>query len=86
VICNGVIGGGGVEPGGRTAKPNCIAAVCDGEPESVTVIVNEKIPFEVGVPEITPVVEDKLSPEGSCPPVTVQLSVGVPPLAANATL
>jgi hypothetical protein len=82
-----VIGGGGVETGGGTRifKPNCIAAVCAGELESVTVIVNEKIPFEVGVPEITPVVEDRLSPEGNCPPVTIQLYAGVPPLAASAT-
>jgi hypothetical protein len=88
VICNGVgaIGGGGVETGGGTVKPNCIAAVCAGDPESVTVIVNEKTPFEVGVPEIIPVVEDRLSPEGNWPPVTVQLYGGVPPLAASASV
>jgi hypothetical protein len=88
VICNsvGAIGGGGVETGGGTVKPNCIAVVCAGEPESVTVIVNEKTPFEVGAPEITPVVEDRLSPEGNCPPVIVQLYAGVPPLAINAAL
>ena len=88
VICNGVgvVGGGGVETGGGIVKPNCIASVCAGELESVTVIVNEKSPFEVGVPAITPVVEDRLSPEGNCPPVIIQLYVGVPPLAANATL
>jgi hypothetical protein len=82
----GAAGGGGVETGGGTVKANCIAAVCAGEPASVTVIVKEKIPFEVGAPEITPVVADRLSPEGNCPPVTVQLYAGVPPLAANATL
>ena len=88
MICNGVgaVGGGGVETGSGTVKPNCIAAVCAGELESDTVIVNEKNPFEVGAPEITPVVEDRLSPEGNCPAVTVQLYAGVPPLAANATL
>lgn len=88
MICKGVgaIGGGGVETGGGTVNANCIAAVCAGELESVTVIVNEKYPFEVGAPEITPVVEDRPSPEGNCPPVTIQLYVGVPPLAANATL
>lgn len=85
MICKGV--GSGVVGGGTGIfKPNCIAAVCAGELESVTVIVIEKIPFEVGAPEITPVVEDRLSPEGNCPPVTIQLYVGVPPLAANATL
>jgi hypothetical protein len=68
-----VIGGGGVEAGGRTAKPNCMAAICAEELESVTVIVNENIPLEVGAPEITPVVEDRLRPEGNCPPITLQV-------------
>ena len=88
VICNGVgvAGGGGVDAGGGTVKANCIVAVCAGELESVTVIVNEKSPFKAGVPEMTPVVEDRLNPEGNCPPVTDQLYVGSPPLAANAPL
>ena len=73
--------------GGGTGifKPNCIAAVCAGELESATVIVNEKLPLEVGAPEITPV-EDRLSPEGNCPAVTLQVYAGVPPFAVNATL
>ena len=80
-------GGGGVETGGAAGifTPNCIAAVCAGELESVTVIVNEKLPLEVGAPEITPA-EDRLSPEGNCPPVTLQIYAGVPPFAVNATL
>jgi hypothetical protein len=101
VICSGVgvtggvsggggvvTGGGGVETGGGTGifKANCIVAVCAGEPESVTVIANEELPPELGAPEITPVVEDRLSPEGNCPPVTLQVYAGVPPLAINATL
>jgi hypothetical protein len=81
VICKGVglgggvVGGGDVVTGGGTGifKPNCIVAVCTGELESVTVMVNEKIPPEVGAPEITPVVEDRLRPEGNCPPVTLQV-------------
>jgi len=79
--------GGGVVTGGGTGifKPNCIAAVCAGELESATVIVNEKLPLEVGAPEITPV-EDRLSPEGNCPAVTLQVYAGVPPFAVNATL
>lgn len=80
-------GGGGVETGGAAGifKPNCTAAVCAGELESVTVIVNEKFLLEVGAPEITPV-EDRLSPEGNCPAVTLQIYAGVPPFAVNATL
>jgi len=53
--------------GGGTGivKPNCIDAVCAGELESVTVMVNEKTPPDVGAPEITPVDEERLSPEGN---------------------
>ncbi|MBB5342491.1 hypothetical protein HDF10_000441 [Edaphobacter lichenicola] len=79
-------GGGGVTGGAADmVKPNCPATLCAGELESVTVIVNEKLPLEVGVPEITPV-EDRLSPEGNCPAVTLQVYAGVPPFAVNATL
>lgn len=45
-------------------KPNCIVAVCAGEPESLTVIANEKLPLAVGMPEIIPV-EERLRPEGN---------------------
>ena len=79
------VGGGIVAGGADIFKPNCIAAVWAGEPESVTVTVNEKLPLEVGAPEITPA-EDRLSPEGNCPPVTLQVYAGVPPFAVNATL
>lgn len=63
----GVVIGGGVMTGGGTGivKPNCIDAVCAGELESVTVMVNEKTPPDVGAPEITPVDEERLSPEGN---------------------
>jgi hypothetical protein len=87
-VGGGVDVGGGIVTGGAAGifKPNCNAAVCTGELESATAIVNEKLPPEVGAPEITPVVEDRLSPEGNCPPVTLQVYAGVPPLAVNATL
>lgn len=83
----GVDVGGGIVAGGAAGifKANGTAAVCTGEPESVTVIVNEKLPLEVGAPEITPV-EDRLSPEGNCPAVTLQVYAGVPPFAVNVTL
>jgi hypothetical protein len=86
-VGGGVVTGGGTLAGGTAGmvKLNCIAAFCAGKPESVTVIANEKLPLAVDAPEITPV-EDRVSPEGNCPPVTLQLYAGVPPFAVNATL
>jgi hypothetical protein len=86
-VGGGVVTGGGTLAGGAAGmvKLNCTAAVCAGEPESVTVIANTKLPLAVGAPEITPV-EDRVSPEGNCPPVTLQVYAGVPPFALSATL
>jgi hypothetical protein len=73
VITIGREAGGGTTVGAGTVKLNCVVAVCAGELLSVTESVKEKLPLESGVPEITPVVEDRVRPEGSWPVVTVQV-------------
>ena len=50
---------------------------------SVTVAVNWDVPAAVGVPEITPEVAARISPEGRLPPVIDQVYAGVPPLACK---
>jgi hypothetical protein len=47
--------------------------VCAGLPESVTVAVKLDVPVAVGVPEITPVVADRVRPAGRLPEVTDQV-------------
>ena len=59
----------------------CVA-VCAGDSESVALMVNEKGPLAVGVPEITPAVE-RDSPVGNIPLATVQLYGVRPPVAAS---
>jgi len=44
-----------------------------GVESSVSVRPTEKFPLTVGVPEITPVEEDKATPAGSWPEVTVHV-------------
>jgi hypothetical protein len=44
--------------------------VCAGLPESVTVAVKLDVPVTVGVPEIAPVVADRVRPAGRLPEVT----------------
>jgi hypothetical protein len=44
-----------------------------GLSESATVIVKSEVPVAVGVPEITPVLELRVSPAGSVPLVIVQV-------------
>jgi hypothetical protein len=56
--------------------------VCAGFPASVTVAVKLDVPLAVGVPEIRPVLEDRLSPAGRLPDVTDQVYGVVPPVAA----
>lgn len=46
--------------------------VCAGLPASVTVAVKLVVPVAVGVPEIRPVAEARLSPAGRLPVVTDQ--------------
>jgi hypothetical protein len=48
-------------------------ADCAGEPESTTVTPKEKLPPNVGVPEMTPVSDARLSPAGRLPEVTDQV-------------
>jgi hypothetical protein len=48
-----------------TIRENCTLAVCIGLLTSVTVTVTVEGPVDAGVPEIIPVVELMLSPEGS---------------------
>ena len=49
---------------------------------SVTVTVKGKVPIRVGVPLSAPLVAS-VSPGGSAPPVTAQLSGRYPPVALN---
>ena len=46
---------------------------CTGLPLSVTVAVKLDIPVAVGVPEIAPVVADRVRPAGRLPEVTDQV-------------
>ena len=48
-------------------------AVWAGEPASWTVTPKEKLPLTVGVPEIRPVVAERVSPVGRAPVVMDQL-------------
>jgi hypothetical protein len=54
--------------------------VCDGLDESAMVAVRLVVPLPVGVPEINPVVADRLSPLGRPPEVIDQAKGAVPPL------
>ena len=56
------------------------------EAESVTCTVKLIVPVAVGVPEITPVAELRVSPAGKLSTVMDQLYDGVPPVAASAVL
>jgi hypothetical protein len=71
--------------GGAAAKVIVITAdfVCTGLLLSVTVKVKVDIPLSVGVPEIVPVVDAKVSPAGRLPEVIDQVYAGVPPLAVR---
>ena len=46
-------------------KVRVAVAVCCGELLSVTVTPKENVPLAVGVPEITPLDDARVSPEGS---------------------
>jgi hypothetical protein len=58
-------------------------AVCCGELESFTIKEIEKLPLAVGVPEIMPVVAERLSPAGRLPEPVDQLYGAVPPVAVS---
>jgi hypothetical protein len=72
------------DPAATTDKARMPAAVWTGEPASLTVTPIEKLPLTVGVPEINPVVADRLSPEGRAPEEIDQVYDPVPPLACRA--
>ena len=52
---------------GATINEKATDLVCAGLPASVTVTVKPNAPVAVGVPEIRPVVEARLSPAGRLP-------------------
>jgi hypothetical protein len=61
--------------------------VCAGVPESVTEkLTAELLTAAVGVPEITPVVADRVKPVGRAPLVIRQVYGAVPPVAASEAL
>ena len=72
------------DPAATTDKARMPAAVWTGEPASLTVTPMEKLPLTVGVPEINPVVADRLSPAGRAPEEIDQVYDPVPPLACRA--
>lgn len=47
--------------------------VWDGEPASLTVAPMVKLPLAVGVPEMTPLFADRVSPAGRAPEVIDQV-------------
>jgi hypothetical protein len=57
--------------------------VCTGEPASLTVTPNEKLPFPVGFPEMTPVDGARLSPAGRLPEEMDHVYGAVPPIACS---
>jgi hypothetical protein len=69
--------------GGAAATTIDIAAdfVWTGLPLSVTVAVNLDVPLAVGVPEIAPLLTDKLRPAGRLPVLIDHVYGAVPPLA-----
>ena len=69
--------------GAATVNVKVAAAVCCGLPRSVTVMLNGKLPYTVGVPEITPVHDERLNPAGRAPDVIDQWKLGVPPEAVS---
>ncbi len=66
-----------------TVKETLPLAVCWVELESLTVTVMGKLPFAVGVPEMRPVLEARVSPAGRLPEVIDQVYGVVPPVAAR---
>jgi hypothetical protein len=59
------------------------AAVCCGEPLSLTLTLKANVPLAAGVPEMTPVEEERVSPDGKLPEAMLQVRAGVPPVAAT---
>jgi hypothetical protein len=49
----------------------------------LAVTPNEKLPFPVGFPEITPVDDARLSPAGRLPELIDHVYAPVPPVACN---
>jgi hypothetical protein len=69
---------------GATVIPMATEYVCVGRPLSWTVAVSFAVPLAVvGVPEITPVDDARLSPAGRRPAAIDQLYGPVPPDACN---
>ena len=52
---------------------NGTVAVADCADESVTEIPKEKLPLEVGMPEMMPVPGARVRPAGSCPEAMLQV-------------
>src|SRR5579862_4040168 len=61
-------------------------AICGGLSPSCTSTVKVELPCVVGVPEMAPVEEFRLSPGGSEPEATLQLLLPSPPLACSTAL
>ena len=53
---------------------------------SCTRTINDDVPATVGVPEISPFVEFNVKPAGSAPPMMLQVSAPVPPVASTGWL
>lgn len=67
--------------GAATTIESLTDALCAGLPASLTATVKMPVPVAVGVPEIRPVDEDRLSPAGRLPLEIDQVYGVVPPIA-----
>ena len=69
-----------------TVSDSCAVAVCTGDPLSVTETVKVDVPLVVGVPDITPAV-DNINPAGKLlPDARDHVYPGVPPDALSVVL
>jgi hypothetical protein len=66
-----------------TVNTKGVVADCWGEPLSLTVTFKGKEPLAAGVPEMMPVVAERVSPDGKLPELMLQVRAGVPPVAAT---
>ena len=70
-----------IESAGLMTMLSALVAVTNAE--SLAATVKSAGPEAVGVPSITPVPLSRFSPAGRDPAVTLQVTGGVPPLAAR---
>jgi hypothetical protein len=70
-------------PAATTESVTVADVLWAGEPESLTVTPNEKLPLPVGFPETIPVDAARLSPAGRLPEEIDHVYAPVPPVACR---